>query len=72
MFSPEMAVIAGLLANSWASQPPASTTSRMISSGLCSSHSPGRVGLTCGGALKLGSTPQALASRALAALGAVM
>ncbi|MNH45920.1 hypothetical protein D3C79_1085170 [compost metagenome] len=72
MFSPEIAVIAGLLANSWASQPPASTTSRMISSGLCSSHSPGRVGLVWGGAVKLGSTPQALASRALAALGAVM
>ncbi|MNU06165.1 hypothetical protein D3C72_2512640 [compost metagenome] len=72
MLRPEIAVIAGLLANSWASQPPASSTSMMISSGLCSSHSPGRLGLTCGGAVKLGSTPHDLASRALAALGAVM
>ncbi len=72
MFNPEIARIAGLVENSCTSQPPAGSTSRMISNGLCSSHSPGRVGASLAGAVKLTSTPQSLASRALAALGAVM
>ena len=66
-----MALIAGLVENSWNSQPAASNASRIVSNGLCSSHSPGRVG-ACGlGRLKAGSMPQALASRALLGPGAV-
>ncbi|MNN94058.1 hypothetical protein D3C81_2126180 [compost metagenome] len=72
MFSPEIAVIVGLVENSWNSQPPASSTSTMVNNGLYSSHSPGRVRGCRGGRLKLGSTPQALASRAVFGPGAVV
>ncbi|MNR06226.1 hypothetical protein D3C85_1222890 [compost metagenome] len=71
MFRPEMAVMAGLVENSWYSQPPARATSSRIRIGLYSSHSPGRVRLGGGGRLKDGSTPQAWASRALPGPGAV-
>ncbi|MNG32125.1 hypothetical protein D3C84_1180650 [compost metagenome] len=71
VLSPEMALIAGLVENSWNSQPAASSTSAMVSSGLCSSHSPGRVRGCNAGMLKLGSMPQAAASRALFGPGAV-
>ncbi|MNS99733.1 hypothetical protein D3C72_1341450 [compost metagenome] len=71
MFSPEIALMAGLVENSWNNHPAASSTSRIVSSGLCSSHSPGRVRGCSGGRLKLGSTPQALASRAEFGPGAV-
>ncbi|MNV95927.1 hypothetical protein D3C71_1908740 [compost metagenome] len=66
-----MAVIAGLVANSWYSQPAARATSSRIRIGLYSSHSPGRVRWGAGGALKLGSTPQSWALRALFGPGAV-
>ncbi len=69
VLSPEMAVIAGLLENSLNSQPMPSSTIRIISSGLYSSHSPGRVRAGSGGRLNAGSTPQALASRALLGAG---
>ncbi|MNE56202.1 hypothetical protein D3C77_432240 [compost metagenome] len=71
MFSPEIAVIAGLVENSLYSQPAASATSNRIRIGLYSSHSPGRVRWGVGGAEKLGSTPQASALRALFGPGAV-
>ncbi|MNE84246.1 hypothetical protein D3C80_1811300 [compost metagenome] len=71
MFSPEIAVIAGLVVNSLYNQPAASATSSRIRIGLYSSHSPGRVRLGGGGRLKDGSTPQAWASRALPGPGAV-
>ncbi len=66
-----MAWIAGLLENSSTIQPTASSTRKMIRIGLCSSHSPGRVGLVTGCASALMSTWQAAASLALAAPGAV-
>ena len=50
-----MALIAGLVENSWNNQPAASSTSKMVSSGLYSSHSPGRVRGGSFGELKLGS-----------------
>ncbi|MCY1455276.1 hypothetical protein D9M71_724000 [compost metagenome] len=58
MFSPEIAVIAGLVVNSLYNQPAASATSSRIRIGLYSSHSPGRVRCGGGGSEKLGSMPQ--------------
>ena len=66
-----MALIAGLVENSWNNQPAANNTSKRVSTGLYSSHSPGRVRAGSLGRLKAGSTPQAAASRADSGPGAV-
>lgn len=66
-----MAPAAGLAANSPASQPNASSDTRIVSNGLYSSHSPGRVRGGRAAGARPASTPKSLAVRAAAPCGAV-
>lgn len=66
-----MAVITGLLANSLNSQPNASSESSTVSSGLYSSHSPGRVRRCSGSGSACAAPGNSSAVRALPAAGAV-